>query len=122
MRLSTVQRYWDRQAHADPMWAILTHPAKTQGRWDAGELFATGTHEVNLFMQRAHGWGVPAERRTALDFGCGIGRLSQALARHFDQVYGIDISPKMIELAREHNRQGERVEYRWNPDNHLRSF
>ena len=104
------------------MWAILTHPAKTEGRWDAQEFFATGTHEVNLFMQRAQGWGVPAERRTALDFGCGIGRLSQALASHFDQVYGVDISPKMIDLAREHNRQGERVAYRWNPDSHLRSF
>jgi SAM-dependent methyltransferase len=122
MRLSTVQRYWDHQAHTDPMWAILTHPAKTEGRWNAQEFFATGTHEVDMFMKRAEAWGVPAARRTALDFGCGIGRLTQALAVHFDWVCGVDISPKMIELAREHNRQGERCEYRWNPENHLRTF
>jgi len=56
MRLSTVQRYWDRQAHADPMWAILTDPAKAEGRWDAQEFFATGTHEVGVFMQQAEAW------------------------------------------------------------------
>jgi SAM-dependent methyltransferase len=122
MRLSTVQRYWDRQAHADPMWAILTHPQKTGGRWDADEFFATGIHEVGIFMQRAEAWGVPSSRRSALDFGCGIGRLSQALAGHFNQVYGVDISPKMIDLARQHNRHGERCEYLWNPAGDLSGF
>jgi SAM-dependent methyltransferase len=122
MRLSTVQRYWDRQAHADPMWAILTHPQKTGGRWDAAEFFATGTHEVGIFMQRAKVWGVPVSRRSALDFGCGIGRLTQALAGHFDHVYGVDISSKMIELARQHNRHGQRCEYLWNPAGDLSRF
>jgi SAM-dependent methyltransferase len=122
MRLSTVQRYWDRQAHADPMWAILTDPHKAGGRWDSAEFFATGTHEVGIFMDRAASWGAPASRRSALDFGCGIGRLTQALAEHFDQVYGVDISPKMIELARQYNRQGARCEYLWNPSGDLRHF
>ena len=109
MKLSAVQQYWDRQAHADPMWAILTDPAKAGGRWDADEFFATGVREVGVFMDQAAAWGSPLARRSALDFGCGIGRLSQALAEHFDQVYGVDISPKMIELARQHNRKGARV-------------
>ena len=64
------------------------------------------------FARSASSWskrrpgGSPAARRSALDFGCGIGRLSQALAEHFDQVYGVDISPKMIELARAAQSQG----------------
>jgi SAM-dependent methyltransferase len=111
MRLSDVQRYWDRQAHADPMWAILTDPGKTGGRWDADEFFATGVREVGALMEQAAAWRRPIARRSALDFGCGIGRLSQALAEHFDRVYGVDISPKMIELAQQHNRKGARVEY-----------
>jgi len=122
MKLSEVQQYWDRQAHADPMWAILTDPAKAGGRWDADEFFATGVHDVAVVMEQAAGWGAPASRRSALDFGCGIGRLSQALAGHFDQVYGVDISPKMIELAAQYNRNGERVEYRCNQANDLSSF
>ncbi len=122
MRLSTVQRYWDRQAHTDPMWAILTDPAKAGGRWDAQEFFATGVHEVGVFMKQAAAWGAPASHRSALDFGCGIGRLTQALAGHFERVYGVDISPKMIELARQHNRQGARCEYLCNPAGDLSRF
>ena len=111
MKLSEVQQYWDRQAHTDPMWAILTDPAKAGGRWDADKFFATGIREIGVVMEQASAWEKPAARRTALDFGCGIGRLSQALADHFDQVHGVDISAKMIELARDHNRKGARVEY-----------
>src|SRR5579864_1921458 len=122
MRLNAVQRYWDRQADADPMWAILTDPAKAGGRWDADEFFATGTHEVGIFMDQAAAWGVPAARRSALDFGCGIGRLTQALAGHFDRVYGVDISPKMIELANTYNRQGARCEYLCNAGGDLSHF
>jgi SAM-dependent methyltransferase len=125
MRLSTVQRYWDRQARADPMWAILTDPAKAGGRWDVDEFFATGTHEVGIFMAQAAAWGAPRSRRSALDFGCGIGRLTQALAEHFDHVYGVDISPKMIELAGMHNRRNRhaaRCEYMCNPSGDLSHF
>ena len=122
MRLSEVQQYWDRQAHADPMWAILTDPAKAGGLWDADEFFATGVRDVSRVMEQAAAWGKPVGRRSALDFGCGIGRLSQALADRFDKVYGIDISPKMIELAGTHNRKGARVEYRCNPAGDLAHF
>jgi len=122
MKLSDVQQYWDRQAHADPMWAILTDPSKAGGRWDADEFFETGVREVSAFMEQAAAWGKPVARGSALDFGCGIGRLSQALAGHFDRVYGVDISPKMIELARTHNRKGARVEYVCNPESELKRF
>jgi len=122
MKLTAVQQYWDRQAHADPMWAILTDPDKAGGRWDADEFFATGVREVGVFMQRADALGKPDARRSAMDFGCGMGRLSQALADHFDHVYGVDISSKMIELARQHNRKGARVEYVCNPEAELKRF
>ena len=35
----------------------------------------------------------------SLDFGCGVGRLTQPLANYFTKVYGIDISPTMIKMA-----------------------
>jgi SAM-dependent methyltransferase len=73
-------------------------------------------------MEQAAAWGKPVARRSALDFGCGIGRLSQALADHFDKVYGVDISPKMIELAGTHNRHAARVEYVCNPQAELTRF
>lgn len=41
--------------------------------------------------------------RRLLDVGCGVGRLSFALAAQFGQVVGVDISPSLIETARSHN-------------------
>ena len=34
-----------------------------------------------------------------MDFGCGVGRLTQALAPHFASCVGVDISPRMIQKA-----------------------
>ncbi|MDQ2699827.1 MAG: class I SAM-dependent methyltransferase, partial [Actinomycetota bacterium] len=41
-------------------------------------------------------------RRRALDFGCGVGRLTFALANEFERVDGVDISAPMIEKAAEY--------------------
>jgi len=57
-----------------------------------------------------------------LDFGCGVGRLTQALAEHFERVVGVDISPAMIEGARRYNRKGDRVRYLVNADPNLRQL
>ena len=49
--------------------------------------------------------GLPRARALALDFGCGAGRLSRALAAHFEHVVGVDVSASMIETARALNRR-----------------
>jgi ubiquinone/menaquinone biosynthesis C-methylase UbiE len=48
---------------------------------------------------------LPVKYKTgrALDFGCGIGRTTQALAFIFDRVDGVDISDEMIRLALGHD-------------------
>lgn len=49
--------------------------------------------------------------RVILDLGCGTGRFTQALARHFDaEVIGVDPSAKMLERARE-KLEDPRVRY-----------
>jgi SAM-dependent methyltransferase len=47
----------------------------------------------------------------AVDFGCGVGRLSQALARRFEKVIGIDVAESMIRQAIELNHFPERCQY-----------
>jgi SAM-dependent methyltransferase len=42
---------------------------------------------------------VPANARTVLDVGCGVGRLCRAIARPDRQIIGIDLSPGMIRRA-----------------------
>jgi ubiquinone/menaquinone biosynthesis C-methylase UbiE len=58
--------------------------------------------------------GLSPEPGRALDFGCGVGRLTQALAEYFSEVVGLDISAPMVERAREYNRHGDRCTYRVN--------
>jgi 2-polyprenyl-3-methyl-5-hydroxy-6-metoxy-1,4-benzoquinol methylase len=62
-----------------------------------------------------------AEKKSALDFGCGVGRLTEALASHFDRVCGVDISPAMIQHARNYKKSG-RSEYLLNETGDLRQF
>jgi ubiquinone/menaquinone biosynthesis C-methylase UbiE len=73
-------------------------------------------------MARAERLGAPVARTSALDFGCGVGRVTQALADQFEKVYGVDVSPAMLEHARKFNRKGKRCEYVWNPEPNLRRF
>lgn len=65
---------------------------------------------------------VNVPRKLALDFGCGIGRLTQALAKYFEEVHGVDIASSMIEKAREYNSHGNRCRYHLNESDDLSLF
>lgn len=112
MTLDELQRHWDAFGQQDPMWAILTDPSRKGRRWTAAEFFATGAAEVAGLMREAAALGLPRQRRRGLDFGCGLGRLTQALAAHVDHVVGLDVAPSMIAQARTFNQHGQRVDYR----------
>ena len=122
MRLARLQRHWDEFGRRDPYWAILTDPSKRGNRWDLKEFFKTGEHEVADVLAWVASLHLPLRRQRALDFGCGAGRISQALALHFEQVIGVDIAPSMIALAERHNRHGERCRYVLNEHADLRQF
>ncbi len=122
MRLWQVRRHWDLFARKDPLWAVLVAPGKEGNRWALDEFFATGQNEVDAAMATIRTHLPGAGRRRALDFGCGVGRLTQALAHHFDHVTGVDISTDMLAHARRHNRHGNRVDFQHNPTNHLGRF
>ncbi|MGC2661261.1 MAG: class I SAM-dependent methyltransferase, partial [Bryobacteraceae bacterium] len=100
------------------MWAILTNPAKSGGRWTPEEFFATGQHDVDDVMRKVNRLALPSKRGAVLDFGCGVGRVTQALSVHFDRATGVDISPTMLDLARKYNRCGERCQFVWNTQPH----
>lgn len=119
MRLFFLRRSWNFFARKDPFWAILTDPNKRDRRWQPEEFFATGAADVAAMLQTVHASRPALRHGQALDFGCGVGRLTQALARHFEQVVGIDIAKDMLSLARTYNRFGDRVQYLHNRHRHL---
>jgi SAM-dependent methyltransferase len=100
------------------MWGVLTRPEK----WEEDEFFATGATEIAAVMAYLDSLGVPKQRRRALDFGCGVGRLSRALAPHFEQVVGVDVAASMIEGATRLNESVPSCEFKHNPDPDLARF
>lgn len=116
--LNRERRHWEDLASADPMWVILTEPGREQ-RWDADAFFQSGRAEIDRVFVQLAAHGLAPRGDVALDFGCGLGRLTQAMCERFEKVYGIDISEAMIAGARSHNRHGTRAVYHVNTVDHL---
>ena len=91
---------WEDWGRIDPFWAVLTEPDARRGRWDVNRFFATGVEQVATMLAQVERYGRPTRRGTALDFGCGLGRLTRALAPHFERTYGLDIASTMIRRAK----------------------
>ena len=103
MNLERHRQDWDHLAEIDPFWAVLTRRGRKGGRWDVDEFFATGEAEVAHVSSVAGKLGRPARAARALDFGCGVGRLTRALGTRFDAALGVDISAVMVERAKQLN-------------------
>jgi SAM-dependent methyltransferase len=99
--LERLRSAWTQLGQDDPLWAILSHPDKRGGRWDLDQFLAAGEVEIAGIDRYCAELKRPRQHRRALDFGCGVGRLSRALAARYDEVIGVDISPSMLARARE---------------------
>src|SRR5438105_14775842 len=86
--------------------------------WDAAaaseqvELYvgdrARGREELEGFLGRL---GADPRGGICVELGCGFGRMTEALAERFDQVLALDVSPAMLDRAREAVK-AENVEFR----------
>ena len=104
-------RDWDDLALVDPFWAVLAADDKRGGGWEPTEFFATGEADIEELLATAAQLGRPTRHERALDFGCGVGRLTRALARRFDEAVGIDVSERMLEHARRLNADTPNVTF-----------
>jgi ubiquinone/menaquinone biosynthesis C-methylase UbiE len=114
-RLTRLSRHWHRLGDTDPLWAVYVAPDTKNEQWDLPAFLRTGRDEVDRVLAGLP--RQPAGHRLALDFGCGVGRLSQALAEHFDQVIGVDVSAPMLRRAAELAADSpvrDRLEFRLN--------
>lgn len=122
MTLARHRQDWEQLAEADALWAVLTTGDRKGGRWDLEEFFATGEAEIAAVDARLDELGRPARRGRALDFGCGVGRLTRALGRRFEAVTGVDIAAGMVEQARRLNADLDNVEFVVNDATDLSRF
>ncbi|HWX74458.1 MAG TPA: class I SAM-dependent methyltransferase [Solirubrobacteraceae bacterium] len=94
---------WERWGSVDPYFAVITEPDYHQARIDSAgrkQFFATGRHQVKKLLDAIEQCtGASPARTRALDFGCGVGRLTLPLAERFEHVYGVDVSTSMLREA-----------------------
>lgn len=101
------ERFWDEKARENALFYVDTNvdydSPDTEQFWENGENALT-------LMLDSVGMTIGADE-TVADVGCGVGRMSRALARRARKVYGVDVSSEMLALAREHNAAIENVEW-----------
>ena len=119
MRLMETRKNWEKLGQDDPLFAVLTYKDKRGGKWNKQDFFDTGKREVQESINYLNSLGISISPHSALDFGCGVGRLSQALSEYFDEVHGVDIADSMIKLAEEFNHYKTKCKYYVNKNDNL---
>lgn len=107
--LKGVRDVWERLGADDPYWAVLTEETFHGGNGRA-EFFQLGRQEVRDALAVLERHGRP-RGEVAVDFGCGVGRLTYALGEHFAQVTGVDVATSMLDEANAHNPAPDRVRF-----------
>lgn len=99
-----IRAQWTLLGETEPHWSVLTNDefksdqlteAAVDAFYKSGE---DSARIIDLFEQRT---GVKARHGVCLELGCGVGRITEHLAKRFDQVIGVDISPGNLKLCNE---------------------
>ena len=95
--LARMRADWNGRAGEDANYYVAF------GRRDQAEeeFFSTAAdvvRDLELQLPRLRG------RASALEIGCGPGRLLRPMSRHFAEIHGVDVSDEMVRIARERLR------------------
>jgi ubiquinone/menaquinone biosynthesis C-methylase UbiE len=97
--LSKMQREWDARALENARFYVNTE----RSDWKDEDFFESGrrtvreeilTDMINICQ------GKDPKQMTVLEIGCGVGRVTRALAEVFGTVHGVDVSGEMIRQAK----------------------
>jgi SAM-dependent methyltransferase len=94
---------WQEVGRVQPFWGVLTEddyrtenltPAKIEA------FYLSGIADVAGIVRRIEAATGRKPEGRALDFGCGAGRLAEAMSAYVEAVTGYDVSPGMLQAAR----------------------
>ncbi|WP_424363290.1 class I SAM-dependent methyltransferase [Methylocystis parvus] len=100
-----VARTWTELGKSMPHWSVLSSDQFRPANIDAfrDSFYASGGSDLAVLLATLSRIGVDAKRlRSVLEFGCGVGRVTNFLAQEFAEVIAIDISQSHMLLAKEH--------------------
>lgn len=98
-----IHHSWHQFGEEQPFWSVLTSPEYRDQPEDVAieRFFASGKAEIERFKKTLARVGLGLEgRRTCLEYGCGLGRVTRHLAPNFERITGVDISGAHLAKAR----------------------
>ncbi|MBA3521645.1 MAG: class I SAM-dependent methyltransferase [Gemmatimonadales bacterium] len=105
---------WEYYGKHNPYYGVLSHGEFRFGVLDESarrKFFESGVEVVDGFIALAEKAFGPLRYGVALDYGCGVGRLTRRLAERFREVIGVDISSEMLEEARRNLADQDNVSF-----------
>jgi SAM-dependent methyltransferase len=102
-----IEGFWDARAREDAFYFVDNR--LEYGHPDVERFFADGRADLDELLGRLG--AVVAPGQTVVDIGCGLGRLSRALAARAGRVLAIDVSQEMLDRAQELNQDLDNVEW-----------
>ena len=99
-----VMRTWTALGQEKPHWSVLSSENFLPGRIEEtkASFYASGVRDWDhIATSLARHGRTPAEFARVLEYGCGVGRVTPHLAKHFAHVTGIDISAAHLDMARQ---------------------
>lgn len=99
-----LEKYWERFARTNPRGYIYANPDATV----ESLFFESGKKEVDDLLAI---FGDFDRCSAMLEVGCGLGRMTRHFAPLFANVYAVDVSSTMVEMAREKNKHLSNVQF-----------
>jgi 2-polyprenyl-3-methyl-5-hydroxy-6-metoxy-1,4-benzoquinol methylase len=105
--MSSTDKDWEKWGADNPFHGVLSDDKfldKDIDKQAVKEFYNSGKADIDgviKIISQING-GKPPKFKKAVDFGCGVGRLTVPLAAHAAKTVGIDVSPSMIKVAARH--------------------
>jgi SAM-dependent methyltransferase len=96
--------FWDEAARSGQAWFVATGH-----RLPTSEFFSQGARETDTFL--AFCGVTPSPGQTALEIGCGVGRMTRRLAELFARVIATDVSEEMRRRCRDNLADLGNIDY-----------
>lgn len=101
---------WEKWGSNNPYFGVLSDPrflgSKIRTDNLQREFYESGKNDIAWVVNRLAGLRGSKKFTHAVDFGCGVGRLTIPLAEYAANVTGLDVSPSVLQQAEQNTPKG----------------
>ena len=107
--MDKIEKKWEYFGETNPYFAVSTFDKFKSENLDTNALedfFETGERYVErVWLEIENNFRTDFQPHRAIDFGCGVGRITLPLAKRCENVVGVDISENMLKEARQNSEK-----------------